>query len=67
MVEYTKIGNRYYGIEGGVLYKATYDDEKKEYMVCGEYNSTTFAAMESSLLDRNTADRQTEIITTLGI
>ena len=68
MTDFKKIGNRYYkkevnehGVE--MIYKATYDVEKKEYRECGKWVASEFADIPVEQLDGNTQNVRNAVIT----
>ena len=70
MVEYTKLGNRYYKKqtikEDDYVMKATYNEKDEEYIVCGQWTVADFLA-HATLYDENTEIEYNAIVTTFAL
>lgn len=63
---WTKIGNRYYKVEGNIIYKATYQEQDDEYIICGEWTTDSFSEKTESDLDANSWQYKSEVESLIG-
>jgi len=66
-LDWEKIGNRYYAVDGDTLRKATLNSETSEYIECGNWPKADFAALEDSVLDGNSQVEKAAIISAFSL
>lgn len=61
-----KIGTRYYDKVDGQVLKSTYDSNREEYVLCGEWTEAEFSA-HTLTFDQNSETEYNNIKTALSI